>query len=85
MDEVEEINLTQEGDSAPVIMEPPGVIPEPARQKEIINNIDSECTCTYAVSRLWHKKWEEYVGIPKGRNYSHFMWKLDDGMYCLAF
>ena len=36
-------------------------VPNPERQLEIISNIDSECTCTYAVSRAWYKYWEEYV------------------------
>ncbi len=34
--------------------------PEPERQQQIITNIDSECTCTYAVIRTWYKKWEDY-------------------------
>ena len=54
-------------DEHPIIAEEmDGPTPEPSRMREIIANIDSECTCTYAVSRLWYKKWEEYAGIPKG-------------------
>ena len=40
--------------------------PEQGRQKEIISSIDTECTCTYALSKLWHRKWEEYVGLKGG-------------------
>lgn len=36
--------------------------PEPAKQQRIISAIDADCTCTYAVSKMWHNKWEEFVG-----------------------
>ena len=36
-------------------------VPDPERQREVISNIDSECTCTYAVSKAWYKHWEEYT------------------------
>ena len=40
--------------------------PPPARQRRIVDDVDSESTCTYAVAKVWHRRWEEYVGIPKG-------------------
>ena len=39
--------------------------PSQSQQSQIISDIDSECTCTYAVSRVWYRKWEEYVGIQR--------------------
>ena len=41
-------------------------VPEPERQREIISHLDTEGTCTYAVSKTWYRKWEEYVGHLKG-------------------
>ena len=42
-------------------------VPDPDKQKEIIAAMETECTCTYACSKVWHRKWEEYVGL-KGSN-----------------
>lgn len=49
-------NSTQEGTC----------IPDAEGQRKIIMEIDTECTCTYAVSKMWYRKWEEYVGASKG-------------------
>ena len=45
--------------TTPTVREDP---PSPAEQRTIITSIESECTCTYAVSKAWYKRWEEYVG-----------------------
>lgn len=46
-------------------------IPDPARQGDIISTIDAECTCTYAVSKIWYHKWEEYAGVAKNTVAGH--------------
>ena len=39
----------------------------PQQQAEALSSLEGECTCTYAVSKLWMSRWEEYVGkTPKG-------------------
>ena len=53
------------GDKTPVEDEGKGV-PEPARQRDIIAQLDTEGTCTYAISKVWYRKWEEHVGHLKG-------------------
>ena len=39
--------------------------PSPEKQRQIIEDVDTECTCTYAIAKSWYRKWEEYVGLPK--------------------
>ena len=53
------------GDKTAVEDEGKGV-PEPGRQRDIIARLDSEGTCTYAISKVWYRKWEEHVGQLKG-------------------
>ena len=47
-------------------LEPEEDFPDPSKQKSIVLNVNTESSHTYAVAKVWHRKWEEYVGIAKG-------------------
>jgi hypothetical protein len=40
--------------------------PSPAHQRQIIKNITAGSPTTYAVAKVWYRRWEEHVGLPKG-------------------
>ena len=38
-------------------------VPDPSTQREVIAQVNNECTCSYAVLKTWYRRWEEHVDI----------------------
>lgn len=53
---------TSRTQSLPEVIQNPSA-PPAIEQKAIIEAVESECTCTYAVSKTWYKRWQAYMGV----------------------